>query len=53
MDESMLNTFDMWKAGLLFWIGEDELKGVDCVEWFCDDVRRRLSDLLPKPRKAG
>jgi len=50
LDEAMIDTFDRWKADVLFWMGEDELKGVDCVEWFCDDVRSRLSDLLPKLR---
>lgn len=48
LNAAIIVAFDMWKAFLLQFMEEDELKRVDCVDQFCNHVRRRLEHLLPE-----
>ena len=59
LEETLLSCFEQWReltAVLYRYLGEDKYKkgkDLDCIEWFCSDMKARLTELKKNGRHPG
>ena len=59
LEETLLGCFEQWReftAALYKYLGKRECektKDVDCIEWFCSDMKSRLTELKKQGRPPG
>ena len=59
LEETLLSCFEQWRdvtATLYRYLGKGECKRVkdlDCIEWFCSDMKARLAELRKRGRHPG
>jgi len=59
LEETLLSCFGQWRqltAALYKYLGErdcEKVKDVDCIEWFCSDMKSRLTELKKQGRHPG
>ncbi len=59
LEETLISCFGQWKettAALYGYLGKDaceKVKDLDCIEWFCSDMKARLTELRKRGRHPG
>jgi len=59
LEETLLSCFGQWKettTALYRYLGRDayqRVKDADCIEWFCSDMKSRLTELKKQGRPPG
>jgi hypothetical protein len=54
LEETLLSCFEQWReltTVLYKYLGKDEyerVKDLDCIEWFCSNMKARLTELKKK-----